>query len=374
MKEITQCNKCIMDMSDPDIKFNSDGICNHCIRYEKEIKKRVQVDDSEFNKLIKKIKKSGRKKRYDCIVGVSGGVDSTYVIYLLVKQNLNPLAVHFDNGWNSELAVSNIEKVIDVLNVDLFTYVMDWEAFREIQKGMLRSLTPDGEIPTDHAINATLLDVASKHGVKYIINGMNFSTEGMAVPAWSYGHSDWCYIKSVLKYNGVKRKALSKYPHFSLTKLFYHIVIKRVKIVSILNYIEYNKENVLAIIKNKLGYRPYPQKHYESVYTRFYQGYYLPEKFNIDKRRGHYSDLIRSEQLDRNKALKMINTDPYEDDVKRKDDISFVLKKLRMKNGDLKKLIDDKNKGFNDYKNSSERIFKLKEFYNSLRLKGIFSK
>ena len=289
-------------MSDPDIQFNTFGVCNHCLRYDDQKNKRLNVgEDSEevFYTLIDNIKKSGKKKKYDCVIGISGGVDSTYVAYLLVKNGIKPLAVHFDNGWNSELAVSNIEKIIDTLDIDLYSHVIDWTVFKDIQIAFLKSSTPDGEIPTDHAINAVLMDIASKYSLKYIINGMNFSTEGMAVPAWAYGHSDWTYIKTVLKKFGISKKQIKKYTHFSLLKLFYNLFIRRVKIVSILNYIDYNKNTVLKTIIDKLGYRPYEQKHYESVYTRFFQGFYLIKKFKIDKRRGHMSDLIRSGQLSR---------------------------------------------------------------------------
>jgi len=366
-----------MDMSDPDIQFNTFGVCNHCLRYDDQKNKRLNVgEDSEevFYTLIDNIKKSGKKKKYDCVIGISGGVDSTYVAYLLVKNGIKPLAVHFDNGWNSELAVSNIEKIIDTLDIDLYSHVIDWTVFKDIQIAFLKSSTPDGEIPTDHAINAVLMDIASKYSLKYIINGMNFSTEGMAVPAWAYGHSDWTYIKTVLKKFGISKKQIKKYPHFSLLKLFYNLFIRRVKIVSILNYIDYNKNTVLKTIIDKLGYRPYEQKHYESVYTRFFQGFYLIKKFKIDKRRGHMSDLIRSGQLSRTKALDNIKKTPYQNSVLMKNDIAFVIKKLGLSKERLNEIINSKNKCFKDYINSEKRITKYKKIYNSLRLKGIMSK
>ena len=370
------CKVCIMDISDPEITFKND-ICNHCIRFENIKHQRLNTGpDSKkvFNKLIKDIKQNGKGKKYDCIIGVSGGVDSTYVAYLLVKNGIRPLAVHFDNGWNSELAVSNIEKTISNLGIHLHTHVMDWNVFKKIQVSFLKSLTPDGEIPTDHAINAVLLDISKMYKTKYIINGMNFATEGMAVPSWSYGHSDWTYIKNVMIRNGLKKKDFRKYPHFSLFKLFYHIIFRRVKIVSILNYIKYNKEYALDVIKKDLEYRPYEQKHYESIYTRFFQGYYLIEKFGFDKRRGHLSDLIRSKQLTRNEALKQIKFDSYTDLKKRDEDISFVLKKLELTRFDLKKIIKSENKNYSNYKNSIYWVNKLKNSYNFLRMKGIFQK
>ena len=370
------CMVCIMDTSDPEITFD-DGVCNHCTRFEKIKSQRLNLgtnSETIFNKLIDDIKKKKGNSQYDCIIGVSGGVDSTYVASLLVKKGIKPLAVHFDNGWNSELAVSNIEKTIDVLGIDLHTHVINWNIFKKIQLAFLKSSTPDCEIPTDHAINAVLLDTAKKYNIKYIINGMNFATEGMAVPSWSYGHSDWVYIKDILKKNGVGVKYFKDYPHFSLIKLFQNIILKRVKIVSILNYINYNKENALVTIKNDLDYRPYEQKHYESIFTRFFQGYYLIEKFGFDKRRGHFSDLIRSKQLTRKQGLKQIKFDPYTDVNKKEEDIKYVMKKLELNKTDLKILINNKNKNYSNYKNSKDLIGRLKTYYNFFRMKGIFQK
>ncbi len=376
MSKHTICTKCIMDLTDPDISFK-DGLCNHCDRYEDQKSNRLNVGENSEEKLenlLNQIKKGGRGRDYDCIIGVSGGVDSTYVAHFLVSKGIRPLAVHFDNGWNSELAVSNIEKTIEKLNIDLYTYVMDWNIFKNIQVAFLKSSTPDGEIPTDHAINAVLLDLAKKFKSKYIINGMNFATEGMAVPAWSYGHSDWVYIKNIIKRFSVNKNDYKSLPHFSLIKLAYLLIIKRIKIVSILNYIPYNKDKVIEIIKKDLDYRPYAQKHYESVYTRFYQGYYLVKKFGYDKRRGHYSDLIRSNQLSRNEALEMINKPPYSDQSEKQIDKDFVLKKLGISEIDFDKILNKENKSYKCYKNKNLFIGQMKTFYNFLRKNGIQSK
>ena len=371
------CKLCIMDSSDPNIVFNNDGVCNHCLRYETLKPQRLNIGDNAEKKvddLLNKIKRAGKSKDYDCIIGVSGGVDSTYVAHYLVSKGLNPLAVHFDNGWNSELAVSNIEKMIDKLRIDLYTHVMDWNIFKNIQLAFLKSSTPDGEIPTDHAINAVLLKIANKFKIKYIINGMNYATEGMVVPAWSYGHSDWLYIKNIIKKFGFKGDEYKQLPHFSLSFLFYCIVFKRIKIISILNYITYDKSKVLETIKSDLEYKPYPQKHYESVYTRFFQGYYLVEKFGFDKRRGHFSDLVRSGQLSRKKALIKIQSSPYENRQDCENDIEFVLKKLDLEEVDLKRLINDENKSHLDYRNNESFINFMKKLYNYLRFIGVQAK
>jgi N-acetyl sugar amidotransferase len=363
-----------MDTTDPDITFDEQGICSHCHGYDQELPKRVfkgAEAERKLNTLIKLIKTTGKDKEFDCIVGVSGGVDSTYVAYLATKFGLRPLAIHFDNGWNSELAVSNIEKTLDKLGIDLYTYVIDWEVFKDLQLSFLKASTPDGEVPTDHAINALLFREASKRGIKYILSGMNFTTESMSVKAWAYGHSDWKYINSVHKIFGSSN--LRMYPHFNFLHLFWWTFIKKIKSVSILNYLEFNKEEVMKILQNDLEWVYYGGKHYESVYTRFYQGYILPQKFNIDKRRGHLSDLIKSGQLTREEALKEIDKPGY-DPTLLNQDMQFVMKKLNLNQNDFDKIMELPKRSFKDYPNNEEKVNKLKKMVNYLRLKGLYSK
>jgi len=368
------CTRCIMDTTDPDIIFDEDGVCNHCHRYDEELPKRVfhgKEGEQRLTTLVNAIKQAGSNKEYDCIIGVSGGVDSTYVAYLTKQLGLRPLAIHFDNGWNSELAVSNIEKTLDTLGIDLYTYVIDWPVFKNLQLSFLTASTPDGEIPTDHAINALLFQEASKRGIKYIISGMNFATESMSVPAWSYGHSDWKYIQSVHKKFG--SSSLKKYPHFTFLDLFKWTIVQRIQIVSVLNYVDYNKETVMGILQDELGWVYYGGKHYESVYTRFYQGYVLPEKFNIDKRKGHLSDVIRSGQIDRETALERMNEAGYNDSLLRQDKI-FVMKKLGLTEAAFQSLMDAPAKKFSDYPNQYATVQRLKKIVNILRTKGWYSK
>lgn len=368
------CTRCIMDTSDPDIYFNERGVCNHCIRYDLELSKRVfrgPEAEKKLNEIISQVKEKGAEKEYDCIVGVSGGVDSTYVAYLCKKLGLRPLAIHFDNGWNSELSVSNIEKTLDVLGIDLYTYVIDWEEFKDLQLSFLKASTPDGEIPTDHAINALLFKEANKRGIKYIISGMNFATEAIAVKAWAYGHSDWKYIRSIQKLFG--KIKLTKYPHFNFFQLFWWTFIKRIKSVSILNYLDYNKEEVMNILQNELGWIYYGGKHYESVYTRFYQGYILPKKFNIDKRRGHLSDLILSGQICREEAFKEIEKPGYDKELFLQD-LNFVMKKFKLQENDFENLMELPRRSFNDYPNNYKKVYWIKNFVNNLRKRGYYTK
>ena len=374
LRDYQICTRCIMDTSDPDIKFDIEGVCSHCHRYDEELPKRVfkgKDAEGKLDTLLSKIRAAGKSNEYDCIIGVSGGVDSTYVAYLAKKFGLKPLAVHFDNGWNSELAVSNIEKTLDKLGIDLYTYVIDWEEFRDLQLSFLKASTPDGEIPTDHAINALLFKEASKRNIKYILSGMNFATESMSVKLWAYGHSDWKYISSVHKQFG--SSSLKNYPHFSFFNLFYWTYLKKIRTVSILNYLEYNKKEVMNVLQNELGWIYYGGKHYESVYTRFFQGYILPRKFDIDKRRGHLSDMINSGQIQRENALAEIKTPGY-DPILRAQDEQFVMKKLLLSLEEFETLMQLPKKTFQDYPNNERRVSLLKRFVNQLRNKGLYSK
>jgi N-acetyl sugar amidotransferase len=368
------CKRCVMDTSDPDICFDLNGVCSHCKRYEDDLSIRVyggEIAQEKLARLVAKIKHSNKNKEYDCIIGVSGGVDSTYVAYLVKRLGLRPLAVHFDNGWNSQLAVSNIEKTLKKLEIDLYTYVIDWVEFRELQIAFLKASVPDGEVPTDHAINALLFNEAAKRNIKFIINGMNFATESLAVPSWSYGHSDWKYIRNVNKIFG--KTKLKGYPHFSLFKLFYFTFIKRIKVVSILNYIEYNKDEVMNFLRNELEWVYYGGKHYESVYTKFYQAYILPRKFNIDKRRGHFSDLIHAGQLSREEAITELQK-PAADYQILEQDKEFVIKKFEMTNRDFEDIMALPLKSFRDYPNNFKLINRIKKFVNYLRDKNLYSR
>lgn len=368
------CTRCIMDTTDQDIVFDEKGICNHCHSYIERLASRSYSEEErkeKLDELIKKIKSSGKGHEYDCIIGVSGGVDSTYVAYLTKQLGLRALAIHFDNGWNSELAVSNIEKVLTKLNIDLHTYVIDWEVFRDLQKAFLFASTPDGEIPTDHAINALMFREANQRGIKYIINGMNFATESMSVQSWSYGHSDWSYIKDI--HNRFGKVKLRKFPYYTLQLLFYWTFVKKIKVASILNYVEYNKEDVMKLIREEFGWVYYGGKHYESVYTRFFQGHILPVKFNIDKRRGHLSDLIYSGQLTREKAVQELQQEAYSKELY-KSDLEFVKKKFSFKGDEFEKIMASPVKSFRDYKNISDKIGRLKKLVNYLRFKGLYSK
>ena len=344
------CTRCLMDTTDPDIVFDENGVCNHCKSHELAIKRRVLPQDKRddaLKKLVEEIKASGKGKQYDCIIGVSGGVDSTYVAYLVKKLELNPLAVHMDNGWNSELAVSNIEKVLNDMDIDLYTEVLDWEEFKELQIAFLKASVSDAEIPTDHAIWAVLFEQAIKNKVKYIILGTNVVTEGIMPSSWTYGTQDWLYIKDVNTKFG--KAPIKTFPHFSLFKKIYYELMKGIKIISILDYVDYNKQNVRKVLEEELGWRYYGGKHYESIYTRFFQGYILPNKFNIDKRKAHLSSLIVSGQVTMQDALKELEAPAYAGYML-EEDMEYVCKKFEFSQETFQQIMSLPVKSYADYK------------------------
>jgi N-acetyl sugar amidotransferase len=256
-KEYQLCNKCIMDTSDPEIVFDENGVCSHCRSYEEKMRVFTLTEEEKHKHLQSRIdfcKKKGQGKKYDCIIGVSGGVDSTYVAYKVKELGLRPLAVHLDNGWDAELAVSNIHNVLKKLDIELYTHVLDWEEFRSLQVAFLKASTPDSEIPTDHAIGALMKDFAAKEDLP-LIWGVNFSSESILPRTWSQGHMDWGYIKKVNNLFG--RQKLKDFPHYSVYKRIYWNRIKRLEIFSLLDYIDYDKEKAKKCLIKELGWRDY---------------------------------------------------------------------------------------------------------------------
>ena len=339
-----------MDTSDSEIQFDENGICNHCKRYDNRIRKEVytgELAQKNLEHLVNKIKKDGKNKKYDCIIGVSGGTDSSYMAYKVKELGLRPLAIHLDNGWNSELAVNNIESLLKKLDIDLYTHVIDWEEFKDLQIAFLKASTPDSEIPTDHAILALSYQIAAQQKVKYIISGQNIVTEGYAVPAWSQGHGDWRYIKNIHKKLGTLKK-INSFPRHGLFRIIYYKLFKRIKIIPILNYIPYVKDEVIQILEKELGWKTYAVKHGESRYTHFFQSFILPNKFGIDKRRIHLSALIASGQITRDMALEEIKKDLYTPDQLKRDK-EYVLKKLELSEHEFENIMSLAQKSFWDY-------------------------
>jgi N-acetyl sugar amidotransferase len=255
-----------MDTTDPDIVFDEQGVCNHCHSYQRRARLELMAPserETRRRQLVERIRQDGKGKEYDCILGVSGGADSSYVAHLAKSLGLRPLAVHFDNGWDSELAVDNIKALLSRLNIDLFTYVVDWDEFCDLQKSFLKASVPNTEIPTDHAINAVLWDMADKYGLRYIVSGSNIETEGIMPLAWTYTAMDYYHIQAIHRRFG--RKPLKTFPRLGLVKFLYYVFVRRIRYVNLLNYVRYDKASAIQMLEKDYGWRPYPQKHYESV-------------------------------------------------------------------------------------------------------------
>jgi N-acetyl sugar amidotransferase len=336
-----------MDTTDPDIVFDNEGVCNHCHAYDLLTKEHYLGGESGKHKLgeiVKKIKQAGTERDYDCIIGVSGGVDSSYVAYLVKELGLRPLAVHLDNGWDSELAVKNIEQLLKFLGIELYTHVIDWEEFKDLQLAFLKASTPDSEIPSDHAIVSLMRHIARERNIQYILSGCNLRTETHIPRAWSQGHGDWKYINSIHSLFGTVE--IKTYPHTNLTDQFRYWATQHW--VDILNYVDYVKRDAKRLLREKFCWKDYGGKHHESIYTRFYQGYILPKKFGYDKRRAHYSSLICSREMARTEALEELKQEPYPVELQ-KQDRDYLLKKFNLTNGEFEEIMNLPKRSYWDY-------------------------
>ena len=338
-REYQICTKCVMDTTDTEIVFDEDGVCNHCYDYIEQKKKLITDPvqrEKALQEVIQKVKEAGKGKQYDCIVGISGGVDSSYVAYLSKKWGLKALLVHLDNGWNSELAVKNVENIVKYTGFDLYTLVINWEEFKDLQRAFFKSDVIDLELLSDHAIFATVYKLTRKYGIKYLLSGENFDTEAIMPRSWNWRKSDARNIKEIHKIYGTKK--LKTFPFMGTIKRTIYQYSGVAQSISILNYLEYNKEQVMSILESEIGWKYYGGKHYESIFTRFYQGYILPKKFFIDKRRAHFSTLINSGQMKREEALSQLTYEPYCIKLQQ-EDFELVCKKLDLTELEMKEYI-----------------------------------
>lgn len=323
------CSKTVMDnIADPNITFDENGVCNYWYDYHKKAKEKVfhgAIGKELLTQKIAEIKAYGKNKKYDCLIGLSGGVDSTYIAYLVKKHGLRPLAVHFDNGWNSEIAVQNINNIIDKLQCDLFTLVVDWDEFKDLQLAYLKAGVVDIEVLTDHAIFGTLNKLAKKNDIKYVISGANIETEYLLPKAWIFNKLDAVNIKAIHHQFG--NVPLKTYPLLKEFNKRYYQKFLKLEYVAPINFERYEKEKVKQLISEELNWKDYGGKHFESVFTKFYQAYILPTKFKIDKRKAHLSNLICSNQLSREEALAELEK-PIYDPLELSKDMDYVLKKF----------------------------------------------
>ncbi len=340
----TLCTRCVSDTTIPGIRFDSGGVCNYCEIHD-QMERRYPLDDEGARRLerkIDRIRARGRGRPYDIVVGVSGGRDSTYALYTAVRLGLRPLAVHFDNGWNSDIAVSNIRSATTKLGVDLHTVVADWEEFKALQIAFLRASVSDAEIPTDVAIHGTLHRVAAAEGVRTLVFAHSFRTEGIMPLGWTY--MDGRYIDSVRKAFGQAR--LRTVPNFTLKDFLYYTFVRRIEALPILNYRRYEHAEVDRILAAELDWKYYGGHHHESYYTHFFQSYYLPRKFGIDKRKIEYSALVRSGQMARAAALEELRqvSYPFEEEL-----VRYVIHKLGLGTAEFDAIMRAERRSFRDY-------------------------
>ena len=355
------CSNCVMDTTDSKIVFDEQGVCDHCNTFYSDILPYWQTDergDNALKEIVEKIKKEGEGKDFDCLMGISGGIDSSYLLYIMVKKyGLRPLVFHVDAGWNSQIAVNNIERLVDGLGLDLYTEVINWEEIKDLQLAFFKSGVSHIDTPQDHSFFATMYKFASKHNIKHILTGGNYSTECVRNPLeWMYYQSDSIQLKDIYKKYGTGK--LKDYP---VTNILWHKVFlpyfKKIKLIRPLDFFPYDKDEAMKTLVDKFGYQEYPQKHFESRFTRFYESYWLPKKFGFDTRKVQYSSLILTNQMTREDALEKLKHPAY-DPKTIKQDFEYIATKLGISIKELQSYMDAPNKTYKDYK-SQENIYNI---------------
>lgn len=348
------CTRCVMDTTDPAITFNEKGECDFCTDYFERILPNWHPDENgkqELLEIAEKVKKDTKNKKYNCIIGLSGGVDSSYLCYVAKEiMHLNPLIYVVDTGWNLNVAVENIEKVVKKLDLDMYTEVVNWNEMRDLQLSFFKAQVPYQDLPQDHAIFAGLYNYAVKHGIKYVFTGSNTATESIRPPLeWVY-LNDLKFIKHLHKKFG--KVKLKTFPLCGMFKYrIWYAYFRGMKRVAPLDYLPFHQDEVMKFLEDYFGWEKYENKHYENVFTRFYEGYYLPKKFNYDKRKCYFSNMILSNDMTREEALNILSTNEYSDTLAKKD-MEYIAKKLNISVDEFEKLIEGENKTYRDYKNS----------------------
>ena len=352
------CTRCVMSTTDPEISFDAEGRCNHCTDYLDRIENltyRPGTSERELAAIVERIKAAGRRKEYDCVIGISGGIDSSYAAYVVKSLGLRPLAVHMDNGWNSDTAAKNIKNVARTLGIDYQSAVLDWEEFRDLQLAFLRASVPEIETPTDIAIPAALHRVAAENGVRFIIMGGNYVTEGILPRAWHYNAKDVRFLRAVHRRFGSGK--LGTFPTFGFVKETYYKVFKRIRLVYVLNHVPYSKTEAMKKLQEELGWEYYGGKHYESKITGFVQSYLLPIKFQIDYRRATLSSQICAGEITREEALEILKTPPVDAERAQHEKV-YVAKKFGITLEEMDAILAVPPRTHRDYPNN-ERLLEL---------------
>jgi len=349
-----------MDTTDSRIRFDARGVCDHCITFYRDIQPNWHTDErgrQSLEKIVQQIKAEGKKKDFDCIIGMSGGIDSSFLTYLAKEElGLRPLVFHVDAGWNSQIAVNNIEKLIDGLGLDLYTEVIDWEEIKDLQLAYFKAGVPNIDVPQDHAFFATMYKFASKYRIRHILTGGNYSTECVRNPVeWMYYQSDSTQLKDIHRRFG--QHPLKTYP---ITSILWHKVylkyVRGISVVRPLDYMPYLKEDAMKLLTESFGWQEYPQKHFESRFTRFYESYWLPKRFGYDTRRVQYSSLILTEQMTRAEALKRLSQPAYDEETIAHE-FEYVATKLGISTEELQTYMDAPLKTYRDYRSQRSIYF-----------------
>ena len=364
--DFQRCNSCINDTYDQGISFDTLGVCNYCKQYAEDRENLLFQDKdgvSRFKKIVEEIK-DNTNKHYDCVIGLSGGVDSTFLAYKLKEYDLRVLAVHVDGGWNTELSVSNIEKILEYTKFDLETVVIEWGEMRDLQLSYLRAGIMNQDIPQDHAFFAGLYNTAIKLGIKYVFTGSNLQTEGLM---GYFGHNamDKTYLEDVFSKNSNGR--LKKYPRVSFFQYYFLIPFwYKVKVIKPFNYLGYNKDKATDILVEEVSYQKYKHKHGESVWTRFFQDYYLPKKFNFDKRKTHLSSQVFNGDITREEALKAVEISNYDlSDLE--FDCDYIARKLEVDIEEFKSFLDPADSDPKIFKTQTRKYLLLKKVQRILQ-------
>ena len=357
----TICTNCVMDTTDTKITFDKDGVCDHCTTFYRDVRPNWHTDEYGRKQLeteLERIRINGKGRNFDCSIGMSGGIDSSYLTHLAkCELNLRPLVFHVDAGWNSQIAVNNIERIVDGLGLDLYTEVINWSEMRDLQVAFFRAGVPHVDAPQDHAFFATMYHFAEKHNIKYILTGANYSTECVRNPIeWMYYQSDSIQLRDIHARFG--QRPLKKFPVTSILRhKIYLPFVKKIRVARPLNYLPYTKNEAVELLEKEYGWQPYPQKHFESRFTRFYESYWLYERFGYDTRKVQFSSLILTGQMTREEALEKLQHPPYDEEMIQHD-LEFIATKLALTVEELNSYMDLPHKTYRDYR-SQESIYSL---------------
>lgn len=353
---MAECQRCVMDSTDPALVVDEYGICNHCRRFETLKPAWDVLEKTALDQVVRSVQIAQRNSKYDCVIGLSGGVDSSYLALFLRREypDLRILAIHVDSGWNSEAAVSNIEKIVKNLEIDLYTHVVEWDEIKDLQKAYLKSGVPNQDIPQDHVFYTSVYRIARRFKIKYYFNGGNYATESVLPSSWGYDNKDGRQIKEIHRQFGSIK--LKRYRIFGLFEsLFIYRFFYKIKKIRPLNFIEYNRSDAISELQESINWKDYGGKHHESRFTKFFQNYYLPARFGFDKRRAHLSSLILSGQISRQQAEFELKNSLY-DDLELSRDKRFIATKLDMAVAEIDELMLAPLKRHSDYTSSQKTI------------------